>query len=85
MKTKQTHPTWYEIRVEGHLPPQWMDWFDGLTVRQEVNGETIITGPLPDQAALYGLLKKVRDLGMPLIAVNRAASHQTETNNSEKE
>ena len=53
----------YQIRIEGHLPPQWADWFEGLTVTLEPDGTTLLTGPVIDQAALYGLLKKVRDTG----------------------
>ncbi len=64
-------PVNYEIRIEGHLSGQWTDWFDGLTVSLEETGVTCLTGPVTDQAALYGLLKKVRDLGMPLVSVNR--------------
>jgi hypothetical protein len=60
----------YEIRVEGHLAADWSDWFEGLTVRQEANGETILSGSL-DQAALHGVLAKVRDLGLVLVSVNR--------------
>lgn len=63
-------PIGYQIRVQGHLGVQWADWFEGLTITLEDNGDTLLTGPIVDQAALYGLLKKVRDLGMPLIAVN---------------
>ena len=65
----QSHPTGYEIRVTGHLPPQWADWFEGLTITLEENGNTLLTGPELDQAALHGLLKKVRDLGLALISV----------------
>ena len=61
----------YQIRLEGHLGRQWTDWFGGLTITLEENGETLLTGPVVDQAALYGLLRKVRDLGMPLLSVNR--------------
>ena len=61
----------YEVRVEGHLDRQWTDWFGGLTITLEDNGDTLLTGPVIDQAALHGLLKKVRDLGMPLLSVNR--------------
>ena len=60
----------YQIRVEGHLDHQWADWFDGLTINLEDNGEMLLTGPVVDQAALFGLLKKVRDLGLTLISVN---------------
>jgi hypothetical protein len=59
----------YQIRIKGHLGRQWTDWFGGLTVALEESGHTLLTGPVVDQAALYGLLKKVRDLGMPLVSV----------------
>jgi len=61
----------YQIRIKGHLGHQWTDWFEGLTITLEENGETLLTGPVVDQAALHGLLKKLRDLGMPLLSVNR--------------
>ena len=61
----------YEIRLKGHLEPRWADWFDGLTLTQESDGTTVLSGSVVDQAALHGLLGKVRDLGLPLIAVNR--------------
>jgi hypothetical protein len=61
----------YEIRVKGHLNARWFDWFDGLTLTQESDGTTLLTGSVMDQAALHGLLTKVRDLGLPLIAVQR--------------
>ncbi len=63
-------PTVYQIRLRGHLRSQWTDWFGGLAVTLEDGGDTLLTGPVVDQAALYGLLKKVRDLGMPLVSVN---------------
>ena len=59
----------YQIRIKGHLGRQWTDWFGGLTITLEDNGDTFLTGPVVDQAALHGLLKKVRDLGLPLISV----------------
>ncbi len=62
-------PVIYEIRIKGHLDQQWSDWFEGLLITLEDNGDTLITGPVVDQAALHGLLKKVRDLGMPLLSV----------------
>jgi hypothetical protein len=62
-------PAIYEIRIKGHLGHRWADWFEGLTITLEDNGNTLFTGPVVDQAALHGLLKKVRDLGMPLISV----------------
>ena len=61
----------YEIRLKGHLEPRWAAWFDGLTLTQESDGTTVIRGSVIDQAALHGLLSKVRDLGLPLIAVTQ--------------
>ena len=60
----------YQIRITGHLGYQWSDWFEGLTITLEEDGDTLLTGPVVDQAALHGVLKKVRDLGMPLVSVN---------------
>ncbi len=63
-------PGLYEIRIKGHLDDRWSDWFEGLTITLEDNGDTLLTGPVIDQAALHGLLKKVRDLGLPLLSVS---------------
>jgi hypothetical protein len=65
-----SQPIVYQIRLKGHLGRQWTDWFEGLTITLEENGDTLLTGTVVDQAALHGLLKKVRDLGMPLLSVN---------------
>ena len=61
----------YEIRLKGHLNARWADWFDGLSLTEEGDGTTLLSGSVVDQAALHGLLAKVRDLGLPLIAVRR--------------
>jgi hypothetical protein len=66
---KMEHSTVYQIRIKGHLGCEWSDWFEGLTITPEENGETLLTGPVVDQATLYGLLKKARDLGLTLVAV----------------
>ena len=62
-------PGLYEIRIKGHLDDRWASWFGGLTLTREDNGETLLTGPVVDQAALHGLLRRVRDLGLPLVSV----------------
>jgi len=67
--TDSSKPTVYQIRIKGHLGREWTDWFEGLTITLEDNGDTLLTGPVIDQAALHGLLKKVRDLGLPLVSV----------------
>jgi len=60
----------YEIRLKGHLDDRWAKWFEGLTITLDEDGHTLLTGPVVDQAALHGLLKKVRDLGLPLVSVS---------------
>jgi hypothetical protein len=64
------HPRQYQLRVEGRLGNQWSEWFEGLTITPAENGDTLITGWVADQAALHGLLRKVRDMGLPLLSVN---------------
>jgi len=61
----------YQIRVKGNLDKKWSDWFDGFTIAPQADDETLLTGPVADQAALHGLLSKIRDLGLPLVSVNR--------------
>ena len=75
-KTDPGQPLVYHIRIKGHLGRQWTAWFGGLTITLDDNGETLLTGPVADQAALHGLLRKVRDVGLPLIAVTRAHTDQ---------
>jgi hypothetical protein len=69
-------PLVYQIRVKSHLGADWTDWFEGLTITREENGDTLLTGTVVDQSALHGLLKKVRDLGMPLLSVNPVEPEQ---------
>ncbi len=76
--------TIYQIRIAGHLGDAWADWFEGLTITSEVDGNTLLTGPVVDQAALHGLLRKVRDLGMPLVSVNPIQSRETHPDSQEE-
>ena len=78
-KTDPNQPVVYQIRIKGQLNSQWTDWFEGLTITLEDNGDTLLTGPVIDQAALHGLIKKVRDLGMPLLSVNFVNPGQEES------
>jgi hypothetical protein len=71
LDTDPNEPVVYQIRLKGHLGSRWADWFGGMAMSLETNGDTLLIGPVVDQAALHGVLKKVRDLGMPLIAVIR--------------
>ncbi len=72
----------YQIRIKGHLGHHWTDWFGGLTITLEDNGDTLLTGPVVDQAALFGLLRKVRDLGMPLLSVIRLKPGQADVSDA---
>jgi hypothetical protein len=77
-QTDFNKPLIYQVRVKGHLGAEWAEWFGGLTLTLDENGETLITGPALDQAALHGLLKIVRDLGLALVSVNRVEHEQAE-------
>jgi hypothetical protein len=74
----QGQPMVYQIRIKGHLGREWTDWFGGLTITALDKGETLLTGPVVDQDALYGLLRKVRDVGMPLLSVIRVTPGQAD-------
>ena len=78
-KTDPDQPMIYQIRIKGHLDPKWANRFEGLTITLEDSGVTLLTGPVVDQAALHGLLKKVRDIGTSLLSVNRVDSGQANT------
>jgi hypothetical protein len=66
-----TTPSFYQIKIKGHLDQQWSAWFDDLTLTPETNGETLLSGPVVDQAALYGLLLKIHNLNLTLLCVER--------------
>lgn len=76
-KLTPNQPMVYQIRLKGHLDEQWTDWFEGLIITLEEDGNTLLSGPVADQAALHGLFKKVRDLGMPLVSVNQDQINET--------
>ncbi len=76
--TPPSNTQYYEIRLKGHLDGRWVEWFEGLTITLEDNGDTLLTGPLVDQAALHGLLKKVRDWGLPLVSVSPVKPYQAD-------
>ena len=69
--------TEYHIRLKGHLADHWSAWFDNMLITNEANGEAVLCGPLPDQSALYGVLAKVRNLGLPLLAVTTVATGES--------
>ena len=85
LQTETPQPPVYQIRVRNHLDTQWTDWFSGMSITLEEDGVTVLTGPVADQAALHGLLKKVRDLGLPLISVNQVETTETHLNRLKKE
>jgi hypothetical protein len=74
---------WYEIRVQGRIDQHWSEWFEGLTISYDANDNTVLRGPLVDEAALYGVLNKVHDLTLPLLAVNRVADDRAEPESHE--
>lgn len=84
MADKLDQPMAYQIRIKGHLGPQWAEWFGSMTITLEDNGDTLLTGPVVDQAALHGLLKRVRDLGMPLISAIRVKPGQANASDAKR-
>jgi hypothetical protein len=78
MENKQVRHEIYQITVLGHLSSDWSEWFDGLAIVQTSTGETMLSGPLADQAALHGVLIKVRDLGLPLLSLTRIEPEKAE-------
>ena len=76
---KYNQPQFYVIRLKGHLGDRWAEWFEDLTITLEEDGDTLLTGSVVDQSALHGLLKKVRDLGMPLVSVSLLDHSQADT------
>jgi hypothetical protein len=76
-----TNAQYYEIRLKGHLDARWVNQFEDMTITLEEDGDTLLTGPVIDQAALHGLLKKVRDLGLPLVSVNPVEPDQVDVSN----
>lgn len=86
-KTDPDQPIVYQVRLKGQLCAQWADWFGGLEITLEEDGDTLLTGRVVDQAALFGLLKKVRDLGLPLVSVCQVQFNETHpyrSNNGDK-
>ena len=82
--TEPGQPIVYQIRIKGHLGRQWTDWFGSVAITLEDNGNTLLTGPVVDQAALHGLLRKVRDLGMPLLSVNRVKPGEADASDAKE-
>jgi hypothetical protein len=82
-KTDPDEPMIYQIRIKGHLGEGWTDWFGDMTITPQDNGDTVLSGPVVDQAALHGLLKKVRDLGTPLISVMQVEPGKTDAPDNE--
>jgi len=77
-------PMVYQITIKGHLSHQWADWFEGLTITLEEDGNTLLNGPVIDQSALHGILKKIRDLGMPLLSVNAVGPGPQDTSENKQ-
>lgn len=83
--TPTSNAQYYEILLKGHLEVRWVKWFAGLAITLDENGNTLLSGQLADQAALHGLLKKVRDLGIPLVSIIQVQFNETHQNRSKKE
>jgi hypothetical protein len=83
-RTEPSQPAVYRIRIQGHLSDGWAEWFEGFAITLDDNGDTLLSGPVVDQAALHGLLKKVRDLGMPLVSVVRVKTSHKEASDDKQ-
>lgn len=79
-KAGDLEPATYEIRLKGHLDSRWADWFEGMSMNRATDGTTVLSGPVADQAVLHGVLRKVRDLGLPLVSVNQVGYLAQESN-----
>jgi len=84
VESNLSQPMIYQIRIKGHLGRQWMEWFEGLSITLEEDGNTLLAGPMVDQAALHGILKKIRDLGMPLLLVNSIGPDQRDISDNKQ-
>lgn len=78
-ETGSSRPTVYEVRIKGHLGPDWADWFEGAAVSSLADGDTLLVGPMVDQAALHAVLRRVRDLGLTLVSVRRLQATVSDT------
>lgn len=85
LQSAADQPMVYQIRIKGRLSGQWVDWFEGLTITPEEDGSTVLAGLIIDQAALHGILKRVRDLGVPLLSVNSVGADSLDTSEVKQE
>lgn len=82
-RTDPGQPKNYHIRIKGHLGAQWTDWFEGMAIAPQDNGDTLVTGPVVDQAALHGVLRKVRDVGLPLLSITQVEPNPEDAANAQ--
>jgi hypothetical protein len=84
-KRETDQPMVYQFKIKGHLNQQWMSWFEGLTITLEEDGNTLLSGTVIDQSSMHGVLKKIRDLGMPLLSVNSVETGTQDTSDNNKQ